>query len=134
MYISLMSSPLMAHRLSVCLLSLCVQWFLEGMGNVGLPKLLAGFEDKSAYAQCIFAFCHNDGTPEGRRPQVFSGRCNGRIVTARGQTSFGWDPIFQPDGFDGTFAELTPEQKNSVSHRYRALSSLRKYLTKAGVE
>lgn len=39
----------------------------------------------------------------------------------RGDNKFGWDPIFQPDGFDGTFAEMEAEVKNSISHRYRAL-------------
>ena len=52
----------------------------------------------------------------------------GTIVPARGQHYFGWDPIFQPEGFGQTYAELDPAVKNSISHRARALQALGKYL------
>ena len=71
------------------------------------------YPDKSAYAQCIFAFSlgpHDE-------PRVFVGRTPGKIVTARGPKDFGWDPVFQPDGFDGTYAELDKDTKNGISHR-----------------
>ena len=45
------------------------------------------------------------------------GRTHGLIVPARGDLEFGWDPIFQPDGFDLTFAEMDKEVKNTISHR-----------------
>ena len=61
-------------------------------------------------------------------PHVFAGRTEGRIVPARGPTDFGWDPIFEPDGFDQTFAEMDKGVKNSISHRFRALNLLRSYL------
>jgi inosine triphosphate pyrophosphatase len=61
-------------------------------------------------------------------PHVFVGRTEGRIVQARGPTNFGWDPIFEPDGFDQTFAEMDKDVKNSISHRFRALNLLRSYL------
>ncbi|CAG8518258.1 9843_t:CDS:2 [Acaulospora colombiana] len=64
----------------------------------GLNRLLAGFEDKSAYALCTFAYSTGPGT----EPMLFEGRTDGRIVSPRGPTDFGWDPIFQPDGFDQT--------------------------------
>lgn len=54
--------------------------------RVGLNKMLAGYEDKTAYAQCIFAYC--DG-PDAE-PVVFVGRTEGKIVPARGPTDFGW--------------------------------------------
>ena len=41
---------------------------------------------------------------------------------------FGWDPIFQPDGFDKTFAELAMEEKNKISHRGKALEQVKAYL------
>ena len=52
----------------------------------------------------------------------------GTIVPARGPPDFGWDPIFQPDGFEQTYAELDSSVKNSISHRYKAVCALRDYL------
>lgn len=62
-----------------------LQWFLQQLGHDGLNNLLAAYEDKSAYAQCIFAFSRGPGD----EPVVFVGRCPGRIVPARGKLDFG---------------------------------------------
>ena len=56
------------------------------------------------------------------------GRTEGRIVPARGPANFGWDPIFEPHGFDQTFAEMDKDVKNTISHRFGALNLLRSYL------
>jgi non-canonical purine NTP pyrophosphatase (RdgB/HAM1 family) len=56
------------------------------------------------------------------------GRCKGKIVAPRGDNAFGWDPIFEPDGFSKTFAEMSSEEKNSVSHRNEALKLVKKFL------
>jgi len=50
-------------------------------------------------------------------------------VPARGPTDFGWDPVFEPDGFDVTYAEMDKETKNSISHRFRALEAFRAYMS-----
>jgi inosine triphosphate pyrophosphatase len=86
-----------------------------------LNKLLADFEDKTAYALCTFSFCWGPN----EEPIVFAGKTDvtksyfvlttqGKIVMPRGPTTFGslapvhflfclgWDPVFQPDGFDQT--------------------------------
>jgi inosine triphosphate pyrophosphatase len=63
--------------------------------------MLAGFENKTGYALCTFAYCE-----PGSAPILFEGRTHGTIVPARGPTNFGWDPIFQPDGFSETYAEV----------------------------
>jgi inosine triphosphate pyrophosphatase len=101
-----------------------IKWFLQKLGHEGLNAMLVGFEDKSAYAQCTFAYTPGPGV----EPIIFVGKTEGRIVPARGPGDFGWDPIFQPDGFEETYAEMNPEIKNTISHRYRALDGLRKYL------
>ncbi|CAJ0766463.1 13957_t:CDS:2, partial [Entrophospora sp. SA101] len=75
-----------------------IKWFLEKLGHDGLNKMLSGFEDKSAYALCTFAY----SSGQNDEPILFEGRTNGKIVEARGPNNFGWDPIFQPDGFDKT--------------------------------
>eukprot|EP00238_Polyblepharides_amylifera_P014104 CAMPEP_0196579802 /NCGR_PEP_ID=MMETSP1081-20130531/24840_1 /TAXON_ID=36882 /ORGANISM="Pyramimonas amylifera, Strain CCMP720" /LENGTH=197 /DNA_ID=CAMNT_0041899495 /DNA_START=166 /DNA_END=759 /DNA_ORIENTATION=+ len=101
-----------------------VKWFLGNVGPGGLEKMLKGFEDKTAYAQCIFAYCSGPGA----ETLVFVGQTPGRIVEPRGPTDFGWDPIFEPDGFDQTYAEMDKTIKNTISHRYKALDKFRSYL------
>jgi inosine triphosphate pyrophosphatase len=101
-----------------------IKWFLEAVGHKGLNKMLDGFDDRSGYAQCTFAY-----TPgPDYEPLVFVGKTHGTIVQARGPADFGWDPIFQPDGFQETYAEMDKAVKNTISHRYRALDALRAYL------
>jgi inosine triphosphate pyrophosphatase len=51
-------------------------------------------------------------------PITFVGQTPGRIVPARGPPDFGWDPIFEPDGFGQTYAELDKVTKNTISHRW----------------
>ena len=80
--------------------------------------------DQTAYAQCIFAFCES---PESE-PIVFVGKCPGKIVPPQGENMFGWDPVFMPDGFDKTFAEISAEEKNAISHRGRALLLVKDFL------
>ncbi|KAK2144991.1 hypothetical protein LSH36_713g01023 [Paralvinella palmiformis] len=78
-----------------------IKWFLTKLGPSGLHKLLHGFDDKSAYALCTFAY--SDGNPDSV-VQLFRGRTEGQIVEPRGPTNFGWDPCFEPNGFMQTFA------------------------------
>jgi XTP/dITP diphosphohydrolase len=60
--------------------------------------------------------------------QLFRGECEGRIgFEPRGPGGFGYDPLFTPDGFQRTFAELGEEVKNGLSHRARALEALRNH-------
>jgi len=103
---------------------------------VGLNKILDGFDDRSAYAQCIFAF-----TPSAaEEPIIFEGRTHGSIVAARAGNGplFGWDPIFEPCAADQvpgvshpqTYAEMDKDHKNTISHRFRSLDALRTYLLK----
>lgn len=70
--------------------------------------------------------------PDGRET-IVEGVCNGRIAAAeRGDRGFGFDPLFIPDDGDGrTFAEMTAEEKNMVSHRGRAFRALAAALTES---
>jgi len=104
-----------------------IKWFLDKTGLVGLNNLLAAYEDKSAYAQTIFALALSADEP----PLLFIGRCPGKIVPPREKHVFSassWDPVFQPDGSDLTYSEMTHEQKNTLSHRYLATMKLKEYL------
>ncbi len=68
---------------------------------------------------------------EDGKPQYFEGRCEGVITTERyGRGGFGYDPVFMPKGYGESFAELSMEEKNRISHRGRATDKLIKYLLK----
>ncbi|GAA96108.1 uncharacterized protein L969DRAFT_91564 [Mixia osmundae IAM 14324] len=99
--------------------------FLARIGHDGLNKMLDGFSNRRANALCTFAYCAGP-TAE---PVLFEGRTQGRIVPARGPSNFGWDPIFEVEGTGKTYAEMEAEQKNKLSHRYKALEALRRGLS-----
>ena len=73
-------------------------------------------------------------TPDGKILNISEGICNGTITFApRGTGGFGYDPLFIPDGYDQTFAELPDTIKNQISHRARALMGTRTFLSTAPV-
>jgi XTP/dITP diphosphohydrolase len=66
---------------------------------------------------------------EGKILKIAVGTCEGHIASApRGSGGFGYDPIFVPNGYELTFAEMEPNTKNQISHRARALQRAREYL------
>ncbi|HMW39196.1 MAG: RdgB/HAM1 family non-canonical purine NTP pyrophosphatase [Saprospiraceae bacterium] len=88
-----------------------------------LLKQMEGVHDRSAYFTTVLALVM-DGNEYS-----FEGRVEGRIATAiHGAMGFGYDPVFIPEGYDQTFAELGPLIKNHISHRARALSKLTAFL------
>lgn len=86
--------------------------------------MLAGFDDKTAEAVCVFAYSSGE---EGYEPKLFIGRTAGTIVDPRGPTDFGWDPCFQPQGYNQTYAEMSKEEKNKISHRGKAVELFKKH-------
>jgi XTP/dITP diphosphohydrolase len=75
----------------------------------------------SARFRCALALAR-----KGKLLGIFEGVAEGTIVpTPRGSAGFGYDPVFQPIGLTQTFAELSPTEKNRISHRARAIQSLR---------
>lgn len=74
---------------------------------------------------CALALALPDG-----RTEVVHGEVTGRLTMwARGENGFGYDPIFLPDGHDRTTAEMTPEEKDAISHRGRAIRAMAPVLT-----
>ena len=66
---------------------------------------------------------------EGGKESCFEGIVEGEITTREiGEGGFGYDCLFLPEGYESTFAELAPEEKNAISHRGRAVTKLAKWL------
>lgn len=94
--------------------------------NQKLLMLLEGVPEEKRTAEfvSVITMVYPDGNIITAR-----GECRGRIITEpAGDNGFGYDPLFVPDGYDRTFAQLTAEEKNSVSHRAAALEKLKKLL------
>ena len=95
--------------------------------NARITKLLKNLEDpknRKAKFKAVFVYYYAQGKYE-----IFEGECIGRIaLEACGSGGFGYDPIFIPEGYDKTFAELGPKIKNRISHRAKALAKFKKYL------
>lgn len=83
-------------------------------------------DDRRARFVCAIAIASVDGEVLN----LSEGICEGTLTFApRGTSGFGYDPLFVPDGYDQTFAELSDEIKNRISHRARALQRLRDSLS-----
>jgi len=90
-----------------------------------LLEELAGVapKDRKAQFRTVVALVSGDDT------HTFEGVCPGVILSKpRGDKGFGYDPVFQPEGYNQTFAELDPGVKNEISHRGRAIKKLRNFL------
>jgi XTP/dITP diphosphohydrolase len=92
---------------------------LEELARAGTTK-----DARRARFRCVLALARN-----GEVLGVFEGIVEGQIADRpRGSRGFGYDPIFVPKGFQRTFGELGPAEKNQLSHRARALEKLRAFL------
>ncbi|MCZ4064425.1 RdgB/HAM1 family non-canonical purine NTP pyrophosphatase [Oxalobacter aliiformigenes] len=94
----------------------------DDRNNARLIADLAGLPDKTANYYCVLVYVRSANDPQ---PVIADGRWFGRIVdTPRGTNGFGYDPYFWIPEFGKTAAELTPDEKNSHSHRGMALRAL----------
>lgn len=85
---------------------------------------LDGRENRTAQFRTVIAYIDQSG-----REHFFEGVCRGNIIMEkRGEKGFGYDPVFVPEGYDQTFAELNSEEKNKISHRGKAVQSLIEFL------
>jgi XTP/dITP diphosphohydrolase len=98
----------------------------EGDAEQNMELLLRELEgvpetERTASFQCVVALAI-----PGRDVVLTRGKCEGRILNKKNGTGgFGYDPVFLPDGFDRSMAELSPEAKNRISHRGKALRAMR---------
>ena len=92
-----------------------------------LLERMRGVEDRRARFRTVISLIMNG------KESVFTGTCEGRICEEpRGVHGFGYDPVFIPEGFDRTFAEMSAEEKNRLSHRRKATEALVEYLSRLG--
>ncbi|MBW2965203.1 RdgB/HAM1 family non-canonical purine NTP pyrophosphatase, partial [Candidatus Woesearchaeota archaeon] len=132
--LQLLDTPVFVEDVSLCYESLnglpgpLVKWFIKKIGRRGLVDMLAAYDNKTAWAKCYVGY----GIPaRGKAKEkifVFEGSVKGRIVEPEGDSKFGFDPIFLPDGHEKTFAQMTEAEKNEISHRRLALEKLRDFL------
>ena len=98
-----------------------IKWFLKSLSMQELSELAA--KSPAAYAQTDIGYWSSDL----ESPVFFEGQIKGSIVAQRGQ-GFGWDVIFQPEGKNKTFAEISLEEKNLISHRSQAFKKLAQFI------
>ena len=90
------------------------------IGNKGLLKLMQDVKNRVATFRSVIAFCGG----ESAEVSFFDGEAKGKITQTQrtgSRSAFGFDPIFQPEGSDKTFAEMSIEEKNEFSHRAKAV-------------
>jgi XTP/dITP diphosphohydrolase len=122
---------------------LCVD-ALNGMPGVLSARWAGGHGDDKANLDLVLAqiadvpdtrrgarFVCAAALVDGAREVVVTGTVTGRLIRERrGTGGFGYDPIFLPDGFEETTAEMTPEAKDAISHRGRAFRALAEFITR----
>jgi non-canonical purine NTP pyrophosphatase (RdgB/HAM1 family) len=104
-----------------------VRWLLEAAGGKGLAAIAYALNNRAAKAQCCVGYWN------GKAVKTFVGETPGEIlVQPRGERHFGWDAWFQPRGATKTFAEMSDDEKDAVSHRGHAYRKLAEHLRKEG--
>ncbi len=107
----------------------------DGANNDKLMQKLENVEDRSARYFCALSYQTVSAGADGKftvsEPKIFEGECRGQINHAPvGDMGFGYDPLFVPDGFDRTFAQMELEEKKAISHRGNAIRALKAALGK----
>jgi XTP/dITP diphosphohydrolase len=97
-----------------------VAWFIDTVGPQGILDMAAGITDRRATVSTALGYADATGV------QVFTGTVDGSLATEpRGTSGFGYDPIFIPGSDHRTYAQMTSEEKNKISHRRRAVEAMR---------
>jgi len=100
-----------------------IKYICEAVGNEGLLRMMKDETNRQLVAKAAIGF-HN-----GKEVLTFMEEVKGTLATEpRGESGWGWDPVFIPVSMEKTYAELTVEEKNAISHRRVVLESFKKYL------
>jgi len=100
-----------------------IKHFIGKIGCQGIVDMLKGFEDKGAVAKTTI------GIALGKKTGTATGEMRGTIVEPRGESTFGFDPIFLPEGEEKTYAQMSADEKNNISHRRKAIDLLKEALS-----
>ena len=102
-----------------------VKWMEEAVGDEGIARVAIRAGDPRVVARCALML------RDGDREVIAEGSTAGRLVLPpRGDGGFGWDPVFEPDGLERTYAELGDETKDRIGHRGRAWRAFLRALDK----
>jgi len=103
-----------------------IKWLLKTIGNNGICDLLKNKKNRAVTVKTCYCLY------DGKKARVFCGEKTGEIPnTPRGSTGFGWDPLFIPDNYKKSFAEMSSDEKNSISMRKIALEKVRGFLIRS---
>jgi len=98
------------------------KFVFQTIGNKGILRLMEGETNRKAIFRSVVAF------HDGKGVNLFTGETRGSIgMEEKGEGGFGYDPIFIPEGFVSTFAQMDTEEKNKLSHRGKSLNKLVNY-------
>ncbi len=100
-----------------------IKWFMQALGPSGLAELARRNDLQLAEAIVTIGYSDNENNI-----LFFEDKIAGRIVSPRGKTGFGWDVIFEPEGYDLTFAQMATTEKNKISMRGQAARKLKAHL------
>ena len=100
-----------------------IKWFLKAVGPAGLFQIVSKMGNARAEARTLVGYAKSADDV-----LFFEGVVSGTIVAPRGTTTFGWDVVFQPEGLEKTFSEMSREEKNTMSMRKKAFEQLRDFL------
>lgn len=104
------------------------KWFGQTIGFDGLAMFVEKLGNPNAEAKTIIGYAKSP-----KKHFFFEGTIQGTIVLPRGHNGFGWDVIFQPKGYQKTFAQMNREEKNAISMRRIAFEKLKSFLDGKGV-
>ena len=105
-----------------------VKWMLDAIGPEGLARVGLSMDNSRATARCALLY------QNAERKLIAEGSTSGQLVLPpRGDGGFGWDSVFIPDGESRTCAELSPTEKDRLSHRGRAWRELSAKLAKPNI-
>jgi non-canonical purine NTP pyrophosphatase (RdgB/HAM1 family) len=127
---SKINAPVLVEDVSLIFVALnklpgpLIKWFLSSLGTQGLCDILPPDADRSAIAEVQYAYY------DGENLEIFTGQTKGKIALTHKGEDFGWNPIFIPEGYDRTWAEIPLEEQKNFSMRAIALQQLDEFLEK----